>query len=74
MFQASSSAQLHEVRRLWNNGKRPLSMDFSDLEPCFSPTGSQGYFRHHHPVTHQHIHHLTKPICSVGHDLHVSDV
>ena len=33
-------------------------MDFSDLEPCFSPTGSsaQGYFRHHHPVTHQHIH------------------
>ena len=52
-------------------------MDFSDLEPCFSPTGSsaQGYFRHHHPVTHQHIHHLTKPtMCSVGHDLHVSDV
>ena len=79
-FQASSSAQLHEVRRLWHNGKRPLSMDFSDLDPCFSPTGSnaQGYFHrhhhHHHPVTHQHIHHLTKPICSVGHDLHVSDV
>merc|ERR1719245_239952 len=80
LSQASSSAQLHEVRRLWHNGKRPLSMDFSDLDPCFSPTGSnaQGYFHrhhhHHHPVTHQHIHHLTKPICSVGHDLHVSDV